>query len=127
MCGTGWGYGHPSSHGTTFSRNIKNASKRFPLSRNGKFGSPSSGRNVQQIVSKYPAVTAKELFSILSRGGIKIPSHKEGMSRVQFSDGTTIVLRMNTKSGSPAIDINPGSIGSKNLAVQKIHFESEIK
>lgn len=121
--GSGSGYGFGPTSGHAFVRNLGSASKEFPLDHQNKFGTESVGKNVQEIQSRDPLASAEKLFKMLSQGGKPVQPAPDGVKIVKFQDGTHIVFRPFSKSGSPAVDINPGTLAGKVTPQHKIHFE----
>lgn len=121
--GSGFGYGFGPSSGQAFVKNFGAASNEFPTDHHNKFGTESVGKNVQEIQSRDPLASAEKLFKMLSQGGKPVNTARDGVKIVKFDDGTHIVLRPVSKSGSPAVDINPGTAAGKVTPQHKIHFE----
>ena len=116
----------PSNISSKLMRNFNRLKSKYPLSREGFFGSKGSGK-ARVITSSNAVKTAKDFWSKLSDGGKKF-SAGPGVKGVKFSDGSQAYLRIKTSSiGSPAIHISIQSshTGIKNN--QKIHFETNKK
>ena len=121
--GSGFGYRFGPSSGEAFVKNFGSAAKEFPMDHQNKFGTESVGKNVQEIQSRDPLASAEKLFKMLSQGGKPVSTERDGVKVVSFEDGTHIVFRPISKSGSPAVDINPGTTAGKVTSQHKIHFE----
>lgn len=120
----GGGYRQSSSSPEVFRRNIDSAAREFSFSHlDLSFGIQGRRGSIRVIYSDEPASAARRLFSILSRGGIYGHANKPGMFRVQFDDGTHLVLRLESSSGGPALSINPGWSTRRSIMNHKIHFE----
>ena len=109
----------------TLNDNLPKLTKKYPLSKDGYFGTPASKKDnyVRHIASKDPLGTAKEFYKLATKNHIKetpIPGGKGNYAKMH--DGTTITIRPVSSSPdkSPAVDINIASPGRVNK--QKIHF-----
>jgi len=114
-----------SSSGGTFHGNLNNLARlnNVNLSSGEQFGYLGSGRNVRVIEAVDPESAAKDFFEKMRTGGQvttlgSMNSEIKGF-RVDFKDGSTVVLRLKSKSGGPAISLND----KKNINF-KIHFET---
>jgi len=119
--GAGYGGGNGSSSVGSLGANIKQLSKKYPLSGGGKFGEPGTG-NSRVVVSTNPQSTAKEFFEKLGLGG-KISPLANGKGIVaKFPDGSRVNFRPKSTSGGPAVDISTSGVSGNQY---KIHFVSE--
>ncbi len=105
-------------------RNAESAPAKFGYNNNsGLFGNNGNHEGIREIKTDNPIKDARELFAIIANGGWKRLKNDSGMEVYVLPDNTYITLRIHTKSGSPAVDININSnpYGSK-VKTQKIHF-----
>ena len=105
-----------------YQRLVKNTSKlsrKYPATKEGYFG--SKGKNSREIFRKNPKRTAREFFRKLGAGGSKTKlEDNPGGRMATFLNGSHIVYRPDSKSGSPAFVIR---IVDEHGKTQKIHFE----
>lgn len=113
----------------TLNDNLPKLTKKYPLSKDGYFGTPASKKNnyVRHIASKDPLGTAKEFYKLATKNHkpeTPIPGGKGNYAEMR--DGTTITIRPVSSSPdkSPAIDIRRVSLG--RVKEQKIHFIKDI-
>lgn len=96
--------------------------------RNGNHYGMSSkgGAAVTTIKSDNPIKTAQEFFDKIGYGGAFMRDVRTGQiteNRVSLRDGTIINYRVNSKSASPAVEINvKKSKENCGLRSHKIHF-----
>ena len=105
--------------------NANRMSKKYPITQKGYFGQPGKNSGIRVICSTTPIETAKHFYKQISKGG-----HEEQLANGRgkqtiFSDGSRVVFRLYSKSGSPAVEIR--IIKSGKIKPQKIHFEEERK
>lgn len=109
-------------------RNAENAPKIFGYnSTTGFFGEEGNHKGIREVGANDPIAAAKELFAIMKAGGDK--HYSKNLSEIcVLPDNTYISMRLTTKSGSPAVEINikknPFTTKVKN---QKIHFIKKEK
>jgi hypothetical protein len=126
----GGGYGGGYAPGRSDIRQLKDnhdqAGKRYGTSRHGWLGKPGTRDHVQVITSDDPIATAKDVFSILSRGGDTTPLASGKGELTTFApdvpgDGVSAVtFRPVPSRGDPAVDIK---ITGRDGTSYKIHFE----
>ena len=102
---------------------LKSAFESTALAAAGEnFGLPGKGRKVRVIEVNDPEAAAREFFDRMKVGGEPQPLGGSNTTndriRVSFKDGSTVVLRLKSKSGGPAISLN-----DKQGTNFKIHFE----
>jgi len=101
--------------------NAFKAREKFGLDEKGFFANETKNINIREFKSVDPIGDSKELYSILSDGGVKEPLLNGRGVRARLDDGTWITYRIVTNTpNSPAVDINVS--GSQIVASQKIHF-----
>ncbi len=105
--------------------NADKMSKQYPVTQKGYFGQPGKNSGIRVIYSTSPIETAKNFYSQISKGGHEIPLTNGRGKQTIFSDGSRVVMRLYSKSGSPAVEIR--IIKPENIKTQKIHFEERKK
>lgn len=119
---------HGSKTKTSFSDNINEVSKKYPLSDSGYFGEKGNGKGVRVIETNTPYKTARDFFDKIAKGQERKPLRKDKTQKtnqqyVEFADGTRVNKRIKTSSsGSPAIDIFITTNTASGVKTQKIHF-----
>lgn len=105
-------------------RNAEATPDKFEYNKEtGLFGNKGKHRDIREIVSDNPEKDARELFAYLIRGYDKIERDDEGFKTYHLADGTYVTMRVVTKSGSPAVEINiRNTIHGTKVQKQKIHF-----
>ena len=105
--------------------NLPKLTKKYPLSKDGYFGTPASKKDnfVRHIASKDPLETAREFYKLATQNHkteTPIPGGKGNVAKMR--DGITITIRPVSSSPdkSPAIDIRRVPLG--RVKGQKIHF-----
>jgi hypothetical protein len=113
-----------ASSGGSFHENLKMLARlhQVNLAAGENFGLPGKGRKVRVIEANDPEAAAREFFDRMKVGGEPQPLGGSNTTndriRVTFKDGSTVVLRLKSKSGGPAISLN-----DKQGTNFKIHFE----
>ena len=109
-----------------FDRNISRLAERYPLSKSGYFGTKGSGKGtatrVREIYSDDPIAEAVEFFRVLTEGGSLKNSSNDKITLVTMPDKSIVSLRIDSKSGPPAVGINNIGGNPKLKPDQKIHF-----
>lgn len=105
--------------------NARLMSKKYPVTSNGYFGQPGKNSGIRVIYSNAPIETAQHFYRQISKGGKEEQLVNGHGKQTIFSDGTRVVMRLYSKSGSPAVEIR--IIKSGEIKSQKIHFEEERK
>ena len=100
-------------------------SKKYPVTQNGYFGQPGKNSGIRVIYSASPIETAENFYLQISKGGHEVPLANGRGKQTIFSDGSRVVIRLYSKSGSPAVEIH--IIKSGDIKTQKIHFEERKK
>lgn len=115
----------PSRTTGSVNDNIRRLEQEFGPLRNGYFGRPGSSSRNRTIDRPNPDQGARRFFDLARHGGPKVQkmrSSRGGILRfVRFRDGSTVGLRMDSKSKGPSLEISPSNIGGR-LKEQKIHF-----
>jgi len=120
----GGGYVRPRGNPEFLRDNVNRAKQEFTFNAADlTFGLPGRRGSVRVIYAQDALAAATRLFTILKSNGIAGRPTNEGGLRVSFQDGSHIVFRKNSKSGGPALTINPGSSMNNVLSEHKIHFE----
>lgn len=118
--GSGGGYASSPSSAAAFQRNLERLASRFPRDRQGRFGKPGRRPGVQSVRTRDPEGTAKAFYGTLATGGVEKPLPGGKGWRSRFDDGSLVVYRPSSKSGSPAVEI---TVNGANGDRYKIHFE----
>ncbi len=118
--GSGGGYASSPSSAAAFQRNIERLASRFPRDQQGRFGKPGRRPGVQIVRTPDPGKTAKQFYGTLGAGGVEKPLPGGKGWRRRFDDGSSVVYRPSSKSGSPAVEI---TVTGANGDRYKIHFE----
>lgn len=109
-------------------RNAESAPKKFGYNNDtGFFGQSGNHPSKRVVKTSNPPKAAKELFDIISKGGVSKPvKGQPNLQRKLMPDGTWIIMRLATKSGSPAVEINiKNNSHTTKVKSQKIHFIKE--
>ena len=109
-------------------RNAEAAPDYFGYNKDtGLFGEKGNHPEKRVIKSTNPVESAKELFAIMGKGGENKPvKNSPGIQRILLPGRAWIIMRVTTKSGSPAVEINVKSITyPTKVKSQKIHFIKE--
>ena len=119
-----------SSSSHTLNDNLPKLTKKYPLSKDGYFGTPASKKDnyVRHIASKDPLGTAKEFYKFATKNHKTETPISGGKGHyAEMRDGTTITIRPVSSSPdkSPAIDIR--RVTSGQVKGQKIHFIKDTK
>jgi len=118
--GSGGGRSQPA---VGLAQNVEMLGSSFGRSPDGYLGKPGNSHRVRVIVTQEPEKLATSLFNKLSVGSDDRVRTKDGKGIMAvFSDGSRVLLRLASKSGSPVINLNFGP----DRAPYKIHFEKEI-
>ncbi len=105
--------------------NADKMSKRYPVTQNGYFGQLGKNSGVRVIYSTSPIWTAKHFYLQISAGGHEVTLSNGRGKQAIFPDGSRVIIRLYSKSGSPAVEIR--IIKSGHIKTQKIHFEERKK
>lgn len=109
-------------------RNAELAPDYFEYNKDtGLFGEKGNHPETRIVKSANPLESAEELFAIMGEGGENIPvKNNPGVQRILLPGRAWITMRVTTKSGSPAVEINVKSITyPTKVKSQKIHFIEE--
>lgn len=118
--GSGGGYASSPSSAAAFRRNIERLGAKYPRDRQGRFGRPGRRPGVQIVRTRDPEKAAKDFYGTLATGGATSPLPGGKGWRSRFDDGSLVVYRPSSKSGSPAVEI---TVIGKHGDRYKIHFE----
>ena len=72
------------------------------------------------VRSPDPGKTARQFYGALGKGGVEKPLPRGKGWRGRFDDGSSVVFRPSSKSGSPAVEI---TVNGANGDRYKIRFE----
>ena len=117
----------PSSRVTgSVTDNLTQVATKFPVSPAGYVGNGRRRGKVIQHHTTNPAVSAQNLFKMLSKGGKLVHSNDGRMITAKFSDGSRVVLRpISGSDGSPVVEVYNPAPNAKLPPRQKIHFMKE--
>lgn len=120
--GGGSGGGISSVSGSLHS-NISNLLARYPHGKDGRLGVPGKNgkANRRVLYDSKPHTYSKELFQKLATGAARVePLTGKSGFQAFFHDGSNVIWRPISKSGSPAIDLH---LSGKHTDTYRIHFE----
>ena len=120
----------PGAPNRSIDGNVQRLEREFGPLRHGYFGERSGSSRVRRIASDNPVEAAERFFDLARRGGtapVPRTNAAGGIVRtVDFSDGSTIGLRLWSSDNSPSLEITPRTPGAR-LKIQKIHFVRSSK
>lgn len=119
----GSSYKGGTSYQHSFRENLPEVTADYPLNGN-HFGTSHHGSTwTYEIEADNPSKAAKAFYDKIGLGGAFYKHGANGLEIVELSDGTRIVYRPITKSGSPAVEINiQKSDDNGGVKSHKIHF-----